>query len=236
MPVPADSHGLPGVSYDIVFVLRSCWLEIKTCKVVFLLFIPCQHSCWPSKWTFVPVSLSSLCPYDSCAAVSVLCLVVIQVLLFFYIWQFHWWLQSCPLMTSMATVPSVPPPLLMASQGVHTLREYIVSHHLVLPIVSLVPFGLSMLGSIALMVMHMPGISSSLFVSWLCLDSQSAMNCCCTDVYSILMLHWQILNPYDAQAISSMSAQICRYSWLSLLTHINSRWYRPQSARCAVIT
>ena len=43
--------------------------------------------------------------------------------------------------------------------------------------------------SIMLMVMHMPGICSSLFVSWLCLDSQSAMNSCGPGLYSIFRLH-----------------------------------------------
>ena len=43
--------------------------------------------------------------------------------------------------------------------------------------------------SIALMVMHMPGISLSLLVSWLCLDSQSAVNICGPGFYSILLLY-----------------------------------------------
>ena len=38
--------------------------------------------------------------------------------------------------------------------------------------------GMSMHDTIAVMVMHMPNISSSPFVSWLCLDSQSVMNRC----------------------------------------------------------
>ena len=45
--------------------------------------------------------------------------------------------------------------------------------------------------SIALMVMHMIGTYLSLFVSWLCLDSQSVMNSCGpgllnTDVFIII--------------------------------------------------
>ena len=47
-------------------------------------------------------------------------------------------------------------------------------------------FHMSMDDSIALIVMHMPGISSSLFVSWMCLDSQSAMNSCGPDFTGFL--------------------------------------------------
>ena len=43
--------------------------------------------------------------------------------------------------------------------------------------------------SIALMVIHMPTISSSLFVLCLSQDSQSAMNSCGPGLYSILMLY-----------------------------------------------
>ena len=47
--------------------------------------------------------------------------------------------------------------------------------------------GMSQHDSITLMVMHMPGISSSLFF-WLCLDSQFVMNTCSHGLYSILIL------------------------------------------------
>ena len=50
--------------------------------------------------------------------------------------------------------------------------------------------GMFVNGSIALMFMHMPHISSCLFVSWLCMDSQSAMNTCGPGLYSIL--YWCI--------------------------------------------
>ena len=40
--------------------------------------------------------------------------------------------------------------------------------------------------SISLTVMDMPGISSSLFVSWLCEDSQPVMNGCNPGLYRIL--------------------------------------------------
>ena len=52
--------------------------------------------------------------------------------------------------------------------------------------------GMSMQNSIALMVMHIAGISSSLFVSWLCLDIQSAMNSCEPGLCSFIILYWWI--------------------------------------------
>ena len=48
---------------------------------------------------------------------------------------------------------------------------------------------MSIYDSIALFVMQMPNISSSLFVVWLCLESQIVMNSCGPDLYSILMLY-----------------------------------------------
>ena len=91
----------------------------------------------------------------------------------------------------MAAVPSIPLPLLMASHGVHSLTEYLNTHNLMLPILSLLLSGSLECPcmTIALIVMHMPGISSSLFVLWLCLDSQCAMNCCGPGLYSILILY-----------------------------------------------
>ena len=52
--------------------------------------------------------------------------------------------------------------------------------------------GMTMNDSIAFIVMHMPGIFSSLFISWLILDSQSAMNNCGPGFHSIPMLSWWI--------------------------------------------
>ena len=53
--------------------------------------------------------------------------------------------------------------------------------------------GMSVHDSIVLMVMCMPAISSSLFVFWLCLDSQSVMNSSSPGLNSILM-YWFIHN------------------------------------------
>ena len=50
--------------------------------------------------------------------------------------------------------------------------------------------GLSMHVSSALMVMFILGISSSLFVSWLCLGSQSTMNSCGLGLYRTLIMYW----------------------------------------------
>ena len=46
--------------------------------------------------------------------------------------------------------------------------------------------GLAMCDSIALNIMHMPGIFLSLFVSWLCVGSQSVVYSCGSGLYSIL--------------------------------------------------
>ena len=49
--------------------------------------------------------------------------------------------------------------------------------------------GMSVHDSIALMGMHIPGISLSLFVSWLHLDSQSAISSYGPGLYTILVLY-----------------------------------------------
>ena len=49
--------------------------------------------------------------------------------------------------------------------------------------------GISVYESIALMVMHIPDISLSQFVSWLCLDSKYVMNSCDPVLCIILMLY-----------------------------------------------
>ena len=52
--------------------------------------------------------------------------------------------------------------------------------------------GMSVHDSILLMAMHMPGISSSPFILWLCLDSQTIMNRCGPGVCGTLMFYWFI--------------------------------------------
>ena len=54
--------------------------------------------------------------------------------------------------------------------------------------VRLLQSGMSVHVSIALILMCISGISSALFASWLCLNSQSVMNSCGPGLYSILML------------------------------------------------
>ena len=84
----------------------------------------------------------------------------------------------------------------------------------------------SMYDTTALMVMHMPRISSSLFGLWLCLDCQPVMKTF-DPAYCILMLYWCILNIilrslYNRLAISFFKASVfnmvvvflpCRMSW-----------------------
>ena len=81
----------------------------------------------------------------------------------------------------MAVVPSEPQVFLMAIHRVHssdrmaicsTFRDaLLISSAVMLP-------GMAMHDSIALMVMHIPGISLSMFVSYLCLDRQSVRISC----------------------------------------------------------
>ena len=55
---------------------------------------------------------------------------------------------------------------------------------------SIMQYGMSVHDSTALIVMHMPIISSSLFVSQMYLDSQSAVNSCAlafTQLYVVVM-------------------------------------------------
>ena len=54
-------------------------------------------------------------------------------------------------------------------------------------------FGMLVIDCIALILVYMPVISSSLFLPWLCLDSQSAMNRSGPGLYIILTLYWCIL-------------------------------------------
>ena len=49
---------------------------------------------------------------------------------------------------------------------------------------------MSMHDSMVFMVTFIPSIFSPVFVSWLCLDSQSTMNSCGLGLYSNLMLYW----------------------------------------------
>ena len=54
-------------------------------------------------------------------------------------------------------------------------------------------FGMSVSVSIALMLIFIPSISSSLFTLWFCLDSQSAMNRSGPGLKIIFTLYWWIL-------------------------------------------
>ena len=70
-----------------------------------------------------------------------------------------------------------------------------LSSSIAIPISStLIQSGMSVYDSFALMMMHMSGISLSLFVSWLCLDNQSVKNSCGTGLYSIIMFNGCILH------------------------------------------
>ena len=88
------------------FVLKLCWLKIKACGA-FLTFFFCWCSYWSSRWTCVLIAIYSLYPCNSGGAVSVLCLVMMLVLLFFYLlWKLHLGLWSHLKMTSPTAIPS----------------------------------------------------------------------------------------------------------------------------------
>ena len=88
-------------------------------------------------------------------------------------------------MTSMAAVPSVSQVLSKANCTVWVLTAYFGAHHLVFLflflLLSMQHFGMFIHDPIAFMVIHMPDISSSLFVSWVCL-----VFLCCTDGFTIV--------------------------------------------------
>ena len=88
------------------------------------------------------------------------------------------WLQSHLWLTSMAAGIFVLKLWLMVSHVVWVLSACLYAHHLALLFLFLLltdnnsyQSGMSMHDCIALMVVHMPGMSSSLFVLWLCLES-----------------------------------------------------------------
>ena len=81
--------------------------------------------------------------------------------------------------------------LLIVSHAMHSLTTHICAHHLWLPTIYVMWSGMSMHVSVTLILLPILGISSSLFTSWLCQDSQSSMNSCSPgflqDPYVVLM-------------------------------------------------
>ena len=130
---------LPTLVLFMTFVLSLGHVDRKSRHVTqFLTVYSMSVSTLPSRWTHMPVALFSVCPCDSGTTVSVLCLVIMQILLFSFLsWQFYLWLQLHLWMTSLAVVPSVPQLLLSASCGVHILTECLDVYHLRFPFLSL---------------------------------------------------------------------------------------------------
>ena len=193
--VLTDSHSLPHILCGTV--LSKGHFDWKSRHVGQFQFLLCCHSWWPSKWINVPVTMSSLCPYDLSTAGSALCSVMRQDLLFFNFLCNP--INDCKLVPEWPVLLqffSVPQLCLMASHQVHILTVGPSTHclgllHLFLQLwCSLVYLGFTT----AFVVMHIPGISSFLFAVWLCLDRQSAMKSCGPDLYSILMLYWCMYN------------------------------------------
>ena len=94
----------------------------------------------------------------------------------------------------MAVVPSLPKLSLMAqSKSSYMMSRCSSSIVAALIFSAVLQSGMPMHNSIALMIMHMPGVSSSLFF-WLCLGSHSVINSCGTGLCRVFPLHCWICN------------------------------------------
>ena len=81
-------------------------------------------------------------------------------------------------------------------------------------------------------VLHcIPGISLSLYVSWFCLDSPSAINSCGPGLYNILMLYWWI--HYSILCILC-GRFITSYKLLPATCDLLSHWAHGWRSSCAI--
>ena len=104
MSALTDSHGLPGISCELLCPW-VVWPGNQDMCDSFWLILPWQHSCWSIILTFMLGFLFFLCPYDCYVFDLLPYLFVMQVWLFF----FHWWktclwLLSYSWMTNMVAV------------------------------------------------------------------------------------------------------------------------------------
>ena len=118
----------------------------------------------------MPASLFSLFPCYLGAAVSVLCLDMMLVLLFFCLsWHANLWLQSCLWITSMGGCSSFCTSAFVGGQPWSTsyarMPRYSSASVATLISSAFKQSGMSLHDCNALMVMHMSGISSSPFHS-----------------------------------------------------------------------
>ena len=138
MSTITDPHGLPGISHDIPFFIGPCDLLIKIYGIAFSNFYTAIHDdlvylliCWHSCFF--------LCPYDWYIVALLICLVVVQVWLFFFLWwQSNLWLLSHLWMTNRVVGFCVPQFLWMVSRGLWTLQKHWGVH-----LLSLLPFSFS---------------------------------------------------------------------------------------------
>ena len=127
------------------------------------------------------------CPRGSGAAVYMLHLTVLEVLLFFCLsLQCHLWLQSHLWMTSMAAGLSVSQ--LWSNASSDSMHVCSSSNVAILIFSALIRSGISMHACIALMVSHVPGISSSLLYGciWIASLGWIAVDQACTVFYGAL--------------------------------------------------
>ena len=114
-----------------------CWLETKACGAVCYCFYCVSIHVDPIYGLMLGSLDFSMPMWFTCSCFSALSCSDAGTLglpPFMVIYQ---WLPSYPWMTSIASIPSVPLYLLMTSHRVHTLREYLATHHLVLPVLCL---------------------------------------------------------------------------------------------------
>ena len=127
---------------------------------------------------------------------------------------------------------SVPHPWSIAIQGIRVLAAWLCAHHLVFLFLFLLL--LCSLVCLCMSLMHRWQCTCLefvylLFVSWLCLDSQSVMNSCGPCLCSILMLYWCIHNsiPWslcDRLATSFLKIAISSLWSVIMLTPWVKKW------------
>ena len=188
------------ISCDILLLFGSYCLEVKASGVIFLPFLLCPHSCWSKRWTYILAALSSLCPCGSDAVLIAHCPAALQVLLLSFFLTFiavppmiavsslndqFGWMSFCisALGNSQQWSVSSDNMPMCSSSYVAILISFVVMQS-----------RMSMHDCVVLMVMCMPVISLSQFVSCLCLYSQFAVNSYAPGLYSILILYQCILN------------------------------------------
>ena len=171
--------------------------EIPGTWVIFLLFSLCQHLCWSNICTHMPAALSSIFPCSSYATVfsawpcSSTCIIHVPFIALPSMSAISSLSEqnSCRCFYNSAYIDGQPQGMSCNSMSMYSLSSianYILS--------ALMQSGMSVHDLNTLLIMYMPGISLSLSVSWLCMESQSTMNSCGPGLHNLLILYLCILN------------------------------------------